>query len=75
MASIGGGKKMVCKGKCTNPIYKPKKLVRGLEKTGYAKCTICCIYIEYAGLYCPCCGIRVSRRTKNAKYRRVNIEQ
>lgn len=65
---------MVCKGKCTNPEYKSRKRVPNLEESDYRKCSKCCIYILWQGLYCPCCGVRVSHRARNSVARRKKYE-
>ena len=30
----------------------------------------CEIFLNYTGLFCPCCGIRVRTRPRNAKYKK-----
>lgn len=49
-----------CKGLCTR--YKAKK-PKGLGSRRYAagqkRCIICEIYIDYEGIWCPCCGYRL----------------
>ena len=61
---------MGCKDQCTKPEYEPKKLVKFLETSPYKKCTTCCIYIKWEGLYCPCCSYRLSKRAKNSVMRK-----
>ena len=53
-----------CKGVCLHPQYVHKKLVRNITQTPYKKCSTCCIFIKYDGIFCPCCGVRLSNRRK-----------
>jgi len=59
----------VCKNTCINPIYEHKKVVRDITKTDYKKCSKCCVCLKYEGLFCPCCGQRLSNKAKNNKSR------
>ena len=64
-----------CKGKCLLSKYEPKKTARGIRDSPYVKCSVCVIFIKYEGVYCPCCGVRVSRRSKGrTKYKGKYIE-
>ena len=60
---------LICKNTCLEPIYEHKKMVRNITKTDYKKCSKCCVCLKYEGLFCPCCGIRLSNRAKNNKAR------
>lgn len=31
------------------------------------KCNVCCVRIEWDGIYCPCCGYKLSRRVKKGE--------
>lgn len=63
---------LICKNICLNPEYKHKKVVRNLLKTNYKKCSKCVIFIEYDGVYCPCCGIKLSKRRKKNNFENYN---
>lgn len=34
---------------------------------GGKRCSTCEIFIEYEGVWCPCCGIKLRTRTRNSK--------
>ena len=46
-----------------------------LLKKKWVKCRSCVIRIDYPGVFCPCCGSRISkrnRRSRNSKLLSVN---
>ena len=57
-----------CKDVC--PRYKARK---GQGSTRYAngqkRCQICEIFIEWEGLWCPCCGYRLRTTPRNRAYK------
>ncbi len=70
---------MVCKGICV--LYETKALSGSKIDSGiFKKCSVCSIKIKSEKLYCPCCGRRLSLRTKRGSYpksvikKRQNIE-
>ena len=59
---------MTCKGICTR--YKAQKPVgTGRYASGQRRCQICEIFIKWEGLWCPCCGYRLSTKPRNLKYK------
>ena len=59
---------MTCKGTCTR--YKAKKPVGvGRYADGQRRCQECELFINWAGLWCPCCGIRLRTKPRNLKYK------
>jgi hypothetical protein len=64
---------LICKNTCLNPVYEHKKTVRHIAETDYKKCSKCCVFIKWEGLYCPCCGVRLSNRAKNNKARQDRV--
>ena len=65
---------LICKNICLHPEYAHKKIVRDLANTPYKKCSKCCLFIKYEGIYCPCCGVKLSNRAKNTIARRRRLE-
>ena len=60
--------KMTCKGICTR--YKAQKPVgTGRYSSGQRRCQICEIFINWEGLWCPCCGYRLRTKPRNLKYK------
>lgn len=55
----------ICKGVCTNFEYETKKTVRGKLREDYRRCSICCVFLKYEGIYCPCCGVRLKHSPRN----------
>ena len=59
---------MTCKGICTR--YKAQKPVgTGRYASGQRRCQICEIFINWEGLWCPCCGYRLRTKPRNLKYK------
>jgi hypothetical protein len=59
---------MVCKGICLR--HKAIKPVgAGRYVNGQKRCQVCEIFMEWPGLFCPCCGYRLRTRPRNIKYK------
>ena len=60
---------MACKGICTR--YKAQKpsWEWGRYASGQRRCQICELFIEWDGLWCPCCGYRLRSKPRNSKYK------
>ena len=59
---------MTCKGICIR--HKARKPVgSGRYAIGQKRCQICELFIEWDGLWCPCCGYRLRTRPRNLKYK------
>lgn len=59
---------MTCKGICER--YRAKKPANmGRYQAGQKRCQICEIFINFNGLYCPCCGYRLRCKPRNLKYK------
>jgi|LWDU01.1.fsa_nt_gi rRNA maturation endonuclease Nob1 len=65
---------LTCKGVCFNPEYAYKKTIRNITKTPYKKCSKCCLFIKYEGVFCPCCGVKLSNRAANNKSRKKRVD-
>lgn len=70
MENIGGGDiKLTCKGVCDR--YKAKKPAgkEGRYASGQMRCQVCEIFIQWEGLWCPCCSYRLRGTPRNKKYK------
>ncbi|MBS1268991.1 MAG: hypothetical protein MAG458_01727 [Nitrosopumilus sp.] len=57
---------MACREICKQ--FKTRKL--GISKYFNAKrCTKCCVYMKYEGVFCPCCNIRLRSKPRSSKAR------
>jgi len=64
---------MTCKGVCIR--YKAQKptgvgpYAIGRYAIGQKRCQVCEIFIEWEGVWCPCCGYRLRTKPRNLKYK------
>jgi hypothetical protein len=59
---------MTCKGICIR--HKAQKPVgHGRYMAGQKRCQVCEIFINWEGLWCPCCGYRLRTKPRNLKYK------
>jgi hypothetical protein len=59
---------MTCKGICVR--HKASKPVgSGRYALGQRRCQICEIFLNWDGLWCPCCGYRLRTKPRNLKYK------
>jgi len=59
---------MTCKGICIrHKAQKPSG--SGRYASGQKRCQICEIFINWDGLWCPCCGYRLRTKPRNLKYK------
>jgi hypothetical protein len=59
---------MVCKGICIR--HKALKPVGdGRYATGQKRCQVCEMFLNWNGLWCPCCGYRLRTKPRNIKYK------
>src|SRR5215216_7771140 len=60
--------KMVCKNICIR--HRAQKPVgSGRYVIGQKRCQICEMFIQWDGLWCPCCGYRLRTKPRNIKYK------
>jgi len=59
---------MACKGTCKN-IQAFKITGESRYGIGQKRCQVCEIFIQYDGLYCPCCGYRLRQKPRNSNYK------
>ena len=70
---------MVCKGICVR--HKATKPVgTGRYSTGQKRCQVCEIFVNWDGVFCPCCGYRLRTKPRNVKLKakwtaQKNIEE
>jgi hypothetical protein len=59
---------VTCKGICIrHKALKPTGA--GRYSSGQKRCQICEIFIQWNGLWCPCCGYRLRTKPRNLKYK------
>ena len=54
---------MTCKGICTD--HKGS----GRYATGHKRCQICDLFIQWDGVFCPCCGRRLRIGPRSFKFK------
>ena len=58
----------ICNGVCIQ--HKAYKLEEGGRyANGQKRCQCCDIYINWDGIWCPCCNYRLRSKPRNKKYR------
>jgi len=58
----------LCKDFCL--AYKADRLASGARYAiGQKRCQVCCIFIWWAGIKCPCCGIRLRTSPRMSKHK------
>ncbi|MDH3618792.1 MAG: hypothetical protein OEM89_08720 [Nitrosopumilus sp.] len=64
---------MVCKGICHR--FKAKWIAHEYRyANGQKRCNTCEIFLEWDGLWCPCCGLSLRTRPRTSKYKQVYAE-
>jgi hypothetical protein len=59
---------LTCKGTCIrHKARKPSGL--GRYASGQKRCQVCEEFIDWNGIWCPCCGYRLRTRPRNMKYK------
>lgn len=59
---------MSCKGICIR--HKAEASPKEYRYTnGQKRCQTCDIFLVWSGLWCPCCGLRLRTRPRNAKHK------
>ena len=62
---------MTCKGGCTKyKAYKPSIGFIGRYAMGQKRCSTCEIYVNWAGVWCPCCRRVLRTKPRNTKNRK-----
>ena len=66
---------MGCKGVCHN--YKAEKKSVGFSRyaNGQKRCQMCSIFIQWEGLWCPCCGYKLRMTPRSSKFKRKLREE
>lgn len=62
---------MSCKNKCEE--FKAKKPLAKIRRysLGQKYCNTCMIFLEWDGLYCPCCHYRLRESPRNSKVKQA----
>jgi len=53
---------------CRHQVLKP--LGVGRYESGQSFCSLCDVFMEYPGLFCPCCNYRLRRNPRNGAARK-----
>jgi len=64
------GKIMTCKGICEQYKMTKGKKSESWYRKGGKRCTTCTAYIEWDGLWCPCCGYMLRNKPKGNQYKK-----
>lgn len=59
---------MTCKGNCER-FRARKPLGMGRYETGQKLCRICSVFIKHEGIFCPCCGCKLSNGPRSMLYK------
>ncbi|MCE9651659.1 MAG: hypothetical protein K8Q89_01155 [Nitrosarchaeum sp.] len=59
---------MTCKGTCARYHVKSNSGIKHYD-LGHKRCSACEIFIDWAGVHCPCCNVVLRTRPKNASAR------
>ena len=64
---------MTCNDICHRyEITKPKGV--GRYASGQKRCNSCNIFVEWDGMFCPCCKLQLRRSPRSRKYREKLVE-
>jgi len=60
---------LACKGVCERlKAQKPLKVSRYL--VGQKRCQTCSVYLEWEGVWCPCCSYRLRTRPRAKQFKK-----
>ena len=68
----------VCKGVCIIKYNAKPSVGNCVNKMNMLKCKTCSVRFIWEGLFCPCCGVRLSKRTVTTplvELRRRNVRR
>jgi hypothetical protein len=60
---------MVCKGICIRHRAQKPPSAFGRYASGQKRCQVCEIFLNWEGIWCPCCGYRVRTRPRGQKFK------
>lgn len=60
---------MVCKGICMRHRAQKPPSALGRYASGQKRCQVCEIFLNWEGIWCPCCGYRVRTRPRGQKFK------
>ena len=65
---------MACKSECHK--WKAKKPYATVRRyaVGQKYCNTCMVFLEWDGLYCPCCHYRLRQKPRNSKVKQAYRE-
>ncbi len=56
-----------CKGICCR--YRAKRVKEGRYLSGQKRCNRCTIFINWGGVWCPCCGVKLRLKPRHTIYK------
>uniref|UniRef100_A0AAT9JAD3 ORF62 n=1 Tax=Nitrosopumilaceae spindle-shaped virus TaxID=3065433 RepID=A0AAT9JAD3_9VIRU len=66
---------MSCKNICQNYKVPPSHYRGSMFEKGYRRCNVCATYLDWQGLFCPCCGLKTAVNAKANSSRRKKIHK
>lgn len=60
-----------CAGICSRYRASKPAGMAGRYATGQSRCQTCSMFINWDGLLCPCCGMRLRKKPRAKKYKRM----
>ncbi|TLY04324.1 MAG: hypothetical protein E6K88_02810 [Thaumarchaeota archaeon] len=62
---------MVCKGICERhrAFRPPAEAGVGRYSLGQKRCQTCMMFMNWPGVWCPCCGLKLRSHPRNANHR------
>lgn len=61
---------MTCKGICTQYIAKFRPSLYRYSD-GQKRCQICSLFVNWEGVFCPCCNTKLRSKPRNTRSRRL----
>lgn len=63
---------MTCRGKCEihRATGRPNA---GRYNSGQKRCIRCDVFLQWLGLWCPCCGLRLRGKPRNGKSKKNGV--
>ena len=66
---------MSCKNICHKYSVPPSHYNGSMFERGYRKCNVCGKYLDWKGLFCPCCNLKTAVTAKANSSRRKKVHK
>ena len=63
-----------CKNICKRYKKGMTPAIGSMYLAGFARCNICQVFIKWEGLWCPCCGVHLSKKPRYKKSYNKNVK-